>query len=77
MKNKKGIFYRQILFGKNKKNKQNIIYSMNGTSSLQQAFENAPRKDWTLEDFEIGKPMGSGQFGRVYLAREKKTFVKC
>lgn len=30
-----------------------------------------PRK-WTLEDFEIGKPLGQGKFGNVYLAREKK-----
>jgi len=31
------------------------------------------RKLWTREDFEIGKPLGKGKFGRVYLAREKKT----
>jgi serine/threonine protein kinase len=29
-------------------------------------------KSWTLEDFEIGKPLGQGKFGNVYLAREKK-----
>jgi hypothetical protein len=28
-------------------------------------------KHWTLEDFEIGKPLGKGKFGKVYLAREK------
>lgn len=28
---------------------------------------------WCLNDFEIGKPLGQGKFGRVYLAREKKT----
>jgi serine/threonine protein kinase len=28
---------------------------------------------WCLDDFEIGKPLGQGKFGRVYLAREKKT----
>ncbi|XP_015110632.1 aurora kinase B [Diachasma alloeum] len=28
---------------------------------------------WTLNDFEFGSPLGNGQFGRVYLAREKKT----
>lgn len=32
----------------------------------------APRA-WSLDDFEIGKPLGKGQFGSVYLAREKKT----
>lgn len=28
---------------------------------------------WSLEDFEIGSPLGRGKFGRVYLAREKNT----
>jgi len=28
---------------------------------------------WTLDDFEIGRPLGTGKFGRVYLAREKRT----
>lgn len=28
---------------------------------------------WSLDDFEIGKPLGNGKFGRVYLAREKRT----
>jgi len=30
-------------------------------------------KQWTLEDFDIGKPLGKGKFGNVYLAREKKS----
>lgn len=28
---------------------------------------------WTLKDFEIGKPLGKGKFGSVYLAREKRS----
>jgi len=28
---------------------------------------------WSLDDFEIGKPLGRGKFGTVYLAREKRT----
>ena len=28
---------------------------------------------WTIEDFEIGRPLGRGKFGHVYLAREKKS----
>ncbi|GLC42283.1 Phosphatidylinositol:ceramide phosphoinositol transferase (IPC synthase) [Pleodorina starrii] len=28
---------------------------------------------WTIEDFEIGKPLGKGKFGNVYLAREKQS----
>jgi len=30
-------------------------------------------KTWSLDDFEIGRPLGTGKFGRVYLAREKKS----
>jgi aurora kinase, other len=28
---------------------------------------------WSLADFDIGKPLGRGKFGQVYLAREKKS----
>jgi len=31
------------------------------------------RKKWALDDFEIGKPLGKGKFGNVYLAREKNS----
>lgn len=33
----------------------------------------APRRGWSLEDFEIGRRLGQGKFGRVYLAREKTS----
>lgn len=32
-----------------------------------------PPRQWSLQDFEIGKPLGKGKFGRVYLAREVKV----
>ena len=32
-----------------------------------------PSKTWELTDFDIGKPLGRGKFGNVYLAREKKS----
>ena len=35
--------------------------------------EEQRRKYWSLNDFDIGKPLGSGKFGKVYLAREKKV----
>jgi len=31
------------------------------------------RKKWSLNNFEIGRPLGKGKFGNVYLAREKET----
>jgi len=30
-------------------------------------------KKWSLDNFEIGKPLGKGKFGNVYLAREKDS----
>lgn len=30
-------------------------------------------RQWTLEDFDIGRPLGRGKFGNVYLARERKS----
>ncbi|KAJ0620704.1 putative protein kinase Aur family [Helianthus annuus] len=33
----------------------------------------SPKKNWSINDFEIGKPLGKGKFGRVYLAREAKS----
>jgi aurora kinase, other len=32
-----------------------------------------PKREWTLDDFDIGRPLGRGKFGKVYLAREKKS----
>ncbi|NXN96501.1 AURKB kinase, partial [Rhinopomastus cyanomelas] len=31
------------------------------------------RRTLTLEDFEIGRPLGKGKFGNVYLARERRS----
>lgn len=31
------------------------------------------KKKWVLTDFDIGRPLGKGKFGNVYLAREKKS----
>merc|ERR1712018_531548 len=33
----------------------------------------APTNRWKLSDFEIGRPLGKGKFGNVYLAREKRS----
>jgi len=39
-------------------------------SSPEAAFQG---KRWSLNDFEIGKPLGKGKFGSVYLARERES----
>lgn len=31
------------------------------------------KKSWSLINFDIGRPLGRGKFGNVYLAREKET----
>lgn len=36
-----------------------------------------PEKGLRLEDFEIGKKLGKGKFGRVYCVRHKKTGFIC
>ncbi|KAF0695198.1 Aste57867_13962 [Aphanomyces stellatus] len=37
------------------------------------ARETADDRVWKLKDFEIGRPLGKGRFGNVYLAREKHS----
>lgn len=32
-----------------------------------------PPRSWMLDDFDIGKPLGKGKYGSVYLAREKRS----
>ncbi|XP_069547078.1 aurora kinase A [Brachyistius frenatus] len=31
------------------------------------------KQRWSLENFDIGRPLGKGKFGNVYLARERQT----
>lgn len=36
--------------------------------------QHPPReKRWALSDFDIGRPLGRGKFGNVYLARERAS----
>ncbi|XP_040465733.1 aurora kinase A isoform X1 [Falco naumanni] len=35
--------------------------------------EETKKRQWSLDDFEIGRPLGKGKFGNVYLAREKQS----
>ncbi|KAK3825136.1 MAG: kinase-like domain-containing protein [Benniella sp.] len=30
-------------------------------------------REWCLDDFELGKPLGKGMFGKVYLMRERQS----
>lgn len=35
--------------------------------------EEIKERPWALEDFTLGKPIGRGKFGNVYLGRERRT----
>lgn len=37
------------------------------------AGKSGEEQKWSLSDFELGKPLGKGKFGHVYLARERRT----
>lgn len=39
----------------------------------KQKNEESKKRQWALEDFEIGHLLGKGKFGNVYLAREKQS----
>ncbi|KAL0107769.1 hypothetical protein PUN28_014801 [Cardiocondyla obscurior] len=44
-----------------------------GTDKSNANKENENKKKWSLADFDIGRPLGKGKFGNVYLAREKRS----
>ncbi|GAB9470301.1 Aur protein kinase [Globisporangium polare] len=44
-----------------------------GSSAESGSASTSMNKTWKLSDFDIGKPLGKGKFGNVYLAREKKS----
>ncbi|XP_025787626.1 aurora kinase A [Puma concolor] len=56
---------------------RSVSRPLNNTQKSEQPLPSAikifPRRQWALEDFEIGRPLGKGKFGNVYLAREKQS----
>jgi len=57
-----------------KENLGNVTPAEEGaTLKAAQAPEASEKRCWQLSDFDIGKPLGRGKFGNVYLAREKRT----
>lgn len=61
----------------NDKYNKNLKFDHKENTSSVDLRETSPTTDgegtkrWTIDDFEIGKALGKGKFGHVYLAREK------
>ena len=54
--------------------KQSSFRMRNEASAREEMAQKARAgKQWSLNDFEIGKPLGRGKFGAVYLARERQS----
>ncbi|GMM37645.1 aurora kinase [Saccharomycopsis crataegensis] len=47
------------------------------TSIFNRTLENPGVRQYSLDDFEIGKKLGKGKFGKVYCVRDKKTGYVC
>lgn len=47
--------------------------SNNDLERVERVFKKKHADNWSLIDFEIGKSLGHGKFGNVYLAREKRS----
>lgn len=53
-------------------NKSEMVQKNSDTESSSSK-EGESKKKWVLTDFDIGRPLGKGKFGNVYLAREKRS----
>lgn len=56
-------------------NKNGMDQNVFGTTdtSVSKESKDQSQKKWVLTDFDIGRPLGKGKFGNVYLAREKRS----
>ncbi|XP_055639478.1 aurora kinase C [Toxorhynchites rutilus septentrionalis] len=50
-----------------------IQQQLSGQGTIISSNQGKEKKIWTLSNFDIGRPLGRGKFGNVYLAREKET----
>lgn len=55
------------------KNPEAESASKQKTEETKKKSEETKKRQWSLDDFEIGRPLGKGKFGNVYLAREKQS----
>ncbi|XP_053106151.1 aurora kinase A isoform X2 [Hemicordylus capensis] len=52
---------------------EGVSYQKNEIKGTSNPKTETKKKQWSLDDFEIGPPLGKGKFGNVYLAREKES----
>ena len=57
----------------NAKQKPGAVKPASSDASLAARPSGRAPTRWQLTDFDIGKPLGRGKFGNVYLARERKN----
>lgn len=49
------------------------LNGVSGHEHKRRVIHNREKRSWTIDHFEIGRPLGFGKFGRVYLARERDS----
>lgn len=65
---------QQTTQGDNKsKSKQVVPNNQVQNIPMQMPKKTFNPKEWSLSNFDIGRPLGRGKFGHVYLAREKES----
>lgn len=50
-----------------------VVSTLAGSKANPPRDETEPELRWSLKDFDVGRSLGKGKFGRVYLARERKS----
>ena len=50
-----------------------VASSSSAAAAAPSSQQQQQQRPWSLEDFDIGRPLGRGKFGNVYLAREKRS----
>ncbi|RCN46083.1 hypothetical protein ANCCAN_07855 [Ancylostoma caninum] len=54
--------------------KENASNSSNSVSAVTQE-QKSRSQTWVIDDFDIGRPLGKGKFGSVFVARSKEEKV--
>ncbi|XP_061487198.1 aurora kinase A isoform X2 [Rhineura floridana] len=64
---------QQLSLSGKKAEAEGISNQKNEAERASSSKSETKKKQWSLDDFEIGRPLGKGKFGNVYLAREKES----